>query len=107
MDHVSCRLRSGTKNMSGVCHDFFFSARALLEPPAFFSVGVLTLALCVVSGSFGVAVGRGRQEHQVAVSLLPPLTAEDIGAGQGAEWRDGRLYVYGDGETGVSLHIDQ
>jgi hypothetical protein len=35
------------------------------------------------------------------VSLDPPLTVSGIGAGQGVEVRDGKVYLYGDASTGV------
>jgi len=35
------------------------------------------------------------------VSLDPPMTVDGIGAGQGVEVRDGKVYLYGDASTGV------
>jgi hypothetical protein len=40
------------------------------------------------------------------VSLDPPLTVEGIGAGQGVEERDGKVYLYGDANTGIVREYD-
>ncbi len=40
------------------------------------------------------------------VSLDPPITIGGIGAGQGVEMRDGKIYLYGDGSTGVVREYD-
>ena len=40
------------------------------------------------------------------VSLEPPVTVEGIGAGQGVEVRDGRVYLYGDAGIGVVREYD-
>jgi len=37
----------------------------------------------------------------VRVTLHAPLTVSGVGAAQGAEWRDGHLYIVGDATTGV------
>jgi len=41
-----------------------------------------------------------------AIALDPPLTVDGIGAGQGAEVRDGKVYLYGDASTGVIREYD-
>jgi hypothetical protein len=43
---------------------------------------------------------------QTPVVLDPPLTVPGIGAGQGVELRDGRVYLYGDSTTGVIREYD-
>jgi hypothetical protein len=40
------------------------------------------------------------------VSLEPPITVTGIGAGQGVEVRDGKVYLYGDANTGVVREYD-
>jgi hypothetical protein len=41
-----------------------------------------------------------------AIALDPPLTVDGIGAAQGAEVRDGKVYLYGDASTGVIREYD-
>jgi hypothetical protein len=40
------------------------------------------------------------------VSLDPPITVTGVGAGQGVEVRDGKVYLYGDANTGVVREYD-
>ena len=40
------------------------------------------------------------------VVLEPPLTVSGIGAGQGVEVRDGKVYLYGDAATGIIREYD-
>jgi hypothetical protein len=40
------------------------------------------------------------------VSLDPPITITGIGAGQGVEVRDGKVYLYGDATTGIVREYD-
>ena len=40
------------------------------------------------------------------VVLDPPLTVPDIGAGQGIEMRDSKVYLYGDASTGIVREYD-
>jgi hypothetical protein len=41
------------------------------------------------------------RERAPQVSLDPPRTLDGLGAGQGVELRDGKLYLYGDATTGI------
>lgn len=56
--------------------------------------GVILLAILATAG-----IARG--ENLVSVKTQEPLTIQGMGAGQGAEWRDGLFYFYGDRGIGV------
>ncbi len=75
--------------------------------PAFFLILLLPLFGCQTTTqtaeqeSSAPAAVKTSEESLMGLTLDQPVTIPDVGAAQGLEWRDGRVYIYGDRTEGM------
>lgn len=64
-------------------------------------VGIVLIFFIAVLGR-----GEATPKQSERITLGPAATMRGVGAAQGLEWRDGKLYLYGDGDVGVIRELD-
>jgi hypothetical protein len=62
--------------------------------------------LCSLAIELLCGHGLPQDREPLTLTLGPAETMTGVGAAQGLEWRDGKLYLYGDGECGVIRELD-